>query len=259
MKCAIISWDGSFSVTRSIAKINCHIKFGSFSCQFVDFTRTNNNESISINFHYKISHNMTKSTKLLCTQRRLRSAWASAQSDQSSLCPQWVAKGPRFLHADSEDSGHTLILLVLSCHSSNKDLHINVNDMTKVWIQNFTNVYVLLKCNSQYMRDDSKEKVYNFPTYQLWLLIWELIYLGLVTFQLSLKLCNMTSFTLNLHWLFITLLSVQTAQVNCSFKRCLGYFFTFILIFWLHLLYTSGVDSDHSAFCGIWLESTMGH
>ena len=33
-----------------------------------------------------------------------RSARASAQSDQSSLCAQWVAKDPSFLHADSEDS-----------------------------------------------------------------------------------------------------------------------------------------------------------
>ena len=32
---------------------------------------------------------------------------ASAQSDQSSMCAQWVAKGPRFLHADSEDSDQT--------------------------------------------------------------------------------------------------------------------------------------------------------
>ena len=31
-------------------------------------------------------------TEWLCAQRRLRSAWASAQSDQSSLCAQWVAK-----------------------------------------------------------------------------------------------------------------------------------------------------------------------
>ena len=45
----------------------------------------------------------TKPTKWLCAQRRLRSAWASAQSDQSSLCAQWVAKDPSFLHADSED------------------------------------------------------------------------------------------------------------------------------------------------------------
>ena len=52
----------------------------------------------------QMSHHMTKPTKWLCTQRRLRSAWASAQSDQSSLCTQWVAKDPSFLHADSEDS-----------------------------------------------------------------------------------------------------------------------------------------------------------
>ena len=29
------------------------------------------------------------------------------QSDQSSLCAQWVAKDPSFLHADSEDSDQT--------------------------------------------------------------------------------------------------------------------------------------------------------
>ena len=32
-----------------------------------------------------MSRNATKPTKWVCTQRRLRSAWASAQSDQSSL------------------------------------------------------------------------------------------------------------------------------------------------------------------------------
>ena len=51
---------------------------------------------------------------------------------ESSLCAQWVAKGPKFLQADSEDSdqtgrmarliwvfaGRTLILLVLSCRGS---------------------------------------------------------------------------------------------------------------------------------------------
>ena len=50
-----------------------------------------------------MSRDMTKPTKWLCTQRRLKSAWASAQSDQSSLCAQWVAKDSSFLHADSED------------------------------------------------------------------------------------------------------------------------------------------------------------
>ena len=48
-----------------------------------------------------------KTNKMTCTLRRLRSAYASTQSDQSSLCTQWVAQGPRFLHADSEDSDQT--------------------------------------------------------------------------------------------------------------------------------------------------------
>ena len=50
---------------------------------------------------------MTKPTKWVCAQRRLGSAWASAQSDQSSLCAQWLAKDPSFLHADSENSDQT--------------------------------------------------------------------------------------------------------------------------------------------------------
>ena len=79
-----------------------------------------------------LSHDMTKPTNWVCTQRRIRSVWASAQSDQSSLCAQWIAKDPRFLHVDSKDSeqtwrmprliwvfaGSTLTLLVLSCCGS---------------------------------------------------------------------------------------------------------------------------------------------
>ena len=34
-----------------------------------------------------MSHDMTKPTKWVCAQRRLRSAWASAQSDQNLRCP----------------------------------------------------------------------------------------------------------------------------------------------------------------------------
>ena len=59
-------------------------------------------------------------TKWMCAQRGLRSAWASAQSGQSSLCAQWVAKDTSFLHADSEDSDQTewmprLILVFIGC------------------------------------------------------------------------------------------------------------------------------------------------
>ena len=54
-----------------------------------------------------MSCDMTKPTKWLCAQWRLRSAWASVQSDQSALWSHWVAMDPRFLHADSEDTHQT--------------------------------------------------------------------------------------------------------------------------------------------------------
>ena len=47
--------------------------------------------------HLQMSRLMTKPTIWLCTQRRLRSAWASAQSDQSLRCPleeSWVISYP---------------------------------------------------------------------------------------------------------------------------------------------------------------------
>ena len=75
---------------------------------------------------------LDKTKKRVCAQRRLRSTWTSAKSDQSSLCVQWIAKDPRFHHADSEDADQTgrmpkliwgfaertLILLGLSCRGS---------------------------------------------------------------------------------------------------------------------------------------------
>ena len=41
-----------------------------------------------------MSRDMTKPTKWLCAQRRLRSAWTSAQSDQRLRCPHEEALGP---------------------------------------------------------------------------------------------------------------------------------------------------------------------
>ena len=41
-----------------------------------------------------MSHDMTKPTKWVCAQQRLRSAWASAQSDQSLHCPHEESLGP---------------------------------------------------------------------------------------------------------------------------------------------------------------------
>ena len=48
-----------------------------------------------------------KTYKMHGAKRRLWSAWASAQSDQSSMCAQWIANDPRFLHADSKVSDQT--------------------------------------------------------------------------------------------------------------------------------------------------------
>ena len=70
--------------------------------------------------------------KWVCAQRRLSSVCIRPVWSQSSLCAQSVAKDPRFLHANSEDSdqtgrmprliwvfaGRKAILLVLSCRGS---------------------------------------------------------------------------------------------------------------------------------------------
>ena len=86
-----------------------------------------------------LSHLMTKPTKWLCTQQRLRSAWASAWCDQSSMST-WRKLGSLATHtAHSENSdrtgrmprliwifaGCTVILLVLSWGSS--FLHLDMS------------------------------------------------------------------------------------------------------------------------------------
>ena len=59
-----------------------------------------NNEDQPVDQYYPISwimymsRDMTKPAKLVCTQQRLRSAWASAQSDLSLRCPHEESLGP---------------------------------------------------------------------------------------------------------------------------------------------------------------------
>ena len=79
-----------------------------------------------------MSRNMTKPTKWLCAQQRLRSAWASAQFDQSLCCPHEESLGPYLpvsaqqrLRSDWADAQADLSLrwahahlLVLSCRGS---------------------------------------------------------------------------------------------------------------------------------------------
>ena len=93
--------------------------------------------------HQRLSRDMTKPIKWLCAQRRLRSAWAS----ESSLCAQWVAKDPSFLHADSEDSdrtgwmprliwvfaGRTATLLLFSLRGSFQSCHKVPKELSCKW------------------------------------------------------------------------------------------------------------------------------
>ena len=67
-----------------------------------------------------VSHDMTQLTKWLCAQRRLRSAWASAQSDQSSVSA-WRNLGALATHwAHSEDSYD---LVSLDCNRVQAPIH----------------------------------------------------------------------------------------------------------------------------------------
>ena len=59
-------------------------------------------------FHY-MSRYMTKPTQWVCVQRRLRSAWASAQSDQSLHCPHEEILGP---YLPNERTAKTLMTLI---------------------------------------------------------------------------------------------------------------------------------------------------
>ena len=64
-------------------------------------------EALTIPAKY-MSRDMTKLTMWLCVQRRLRSAWASAKSDQSLRCPYEGSLGPEL---PNERTAKTLIRL----------------------------------------------------------------------------------------------------------------------------------------------------
>ena len=90
----------------------------------------------------------------------IRQVWS-----ESSLCTQWVAKDPSFLHADSKDSdqigrmprliwvvaSRTFILLVLSCRGSDENETLLV--MNGIWHTQFimTRWFVI-----------EKKHIYNF-------------------------------------------------------------------------------------------------
>ena len=81
------------SVCNSIVSVPDHCLFiyfeaisGYMSLRHLILLSTFNVFPFQFEYHHQKSHDMTKPTMWLCAQRRLRSAWASAQSDQSLRC-----------------------------------------------------------------------------------------------------------------------------------------------------------------------------
>ena len=94
---------------RAILKLKKCAPFQNITWQRKLFSERSE-ETILTEFHplklfpfliYEPAHD--KTNKIACAPSKVRSAWASAQSDQSSLCAHWIAKDPSFLHAESED------------------------------------------------------------------------------------------------------------------------------------------------------------
>ena len=126
----------------------------------------------------QLSRDMTKPTvtvRLAKTQISLgiRPVWS-----ESSLCTQWVAKDPSYLHADNEDvdqtgrmprlvwvfAGHTLILLVLSCRGS---IFLK---FAPIWYgcRNTFNSKKKKKKKKQQKKQKKKQRVYPFLIWLFW-------------------------------------------------------------------------------------------
>ena len=98
------------------------VRFGSVACGFIAWR-----------YYQEMSHLMTKPTKWHLHQRRLWSAWASSQSDQSLRS---VLSGKLWTQGSFMRTAKTLIrlgtqviLLVLSCCSSN---HIDLGNSVEM-------------------------------------------------------------------------------------------------------------------------------
>ena len=90
-----------------------------------------------------VSRDMTKPTKWVCAQRRLRSAWASAQSDQSLRCLHKESLGPWL---PNERKAKTLIRLGGCPDRSLRWAHTHFVGFVMSW----------LMCTSTCSHDDSE-------------------------------------------------------------------------------------------------------
>ena len=124
----VLSWGGSFFFLylgphQELARITVffgrtHLQLGVLTCNSAYSPATGRLWFFSRTFLYVsltfcfsclyLSRLMIKPTKWLCAQRILRSAWASAQSDQSLRCPHYESLVPEL---PTERSAKTLIRL----------------------------------------------------------------------------------------------------------------------------------------------------
>ena len=103
---------------------------------------------------------------------------------ESLLCAQWIAKDPRFLHADSEDSdqtgrmprlicvfaGHTAILLVLSCRGSN-----NNHSPVPYILQTYVSIRQSACMSSNHLKSGllQIQRTYKVWMIKIWVATWQ--------------------------------------------------------------------------------------
>ena len=94
----------------------------------------------------------------MCAQWKLRSAWASAKSDQSSQCAKWVAEDLRWAHMPlcwfCHEAAH--LLLFLGCYLAKR----------MPWCMKMCKLFLVLKNRTQ-RKDAARKKlslltVFNF-------------------------------------------------------------------------------------------------
>ena len=135
----------------------------------------------------KLSHDMTKPTKWVHPAKTGISLGICPIWSESSLCTQWVAKDPSFLHANSKDSdqtgqipkliwvlaGRTAILLVLSCRGSNVHLRL-YSGINLVYIK-LLNLPSCFICSDYLKNNKNSDIKKNFCNYaKFWTMLFYL-------------------------------------------------------------------------------------
>ena len=129
--------------------------------------------------HY-LSRDMTKPTKWVCPQRRLRSDWAFAQSDQSLCCPHEESLGPYVLTERTTKlwSGWANVQADLSLRwAHTHSVGLVISWLTSV-LDNALTVYSF-QFRNEYITESSVESCFTLSSEDSWI------------FLHNYKLCNL--------------------------------------------------------------------